>query len=1258
MAVKPSKALAIALLAAVAVALALPYARTIGIDDAFITYRYALNLAQHGQLVYNLDGDRSFAATAPGYAVLLAGCKVLGLDIPAAGTWLGVASIFIAALALLDLLGGLSEPAASFGAMLLALAPPLWLVLGMEGLPALALALLGWACARRGRQGWASVAFVAATLLRFDAAAAAAAWGLSLAVNAPWKARKDGLPGPNLPGVAAGGSRRPLPAACLAFRPGALLQRGLAVLSAALSARPWRRLGPVAFYAVSVAMGYGTLFALLGLQMPSTLAAKQAQNTLGIGGFFPGTTYAGGLLILGRAYWDQAPWYAAIVLLVLAGLAATAVASYRQVRRAARPGSAGTGASGAARGRDRLESAELTGSERDAAGLQASARTPGLEAARAQAGLAPVPVGAAGPAGRRLPPEGAAPPGSPGDPGEATAAPAGARGACRSRASRQPGRPFALPACAPAGWLLGWLALHIGLYLILGVSPYIWYYLPAVPALAALAATGTAALAGRLGRPRPSAKWAALAALAALALAAPLTSHLIVTGHLPAWAAHPFGGGLAPQGASASGQFDVASKVRPEAKVRPYRAAGAWLAENTPPGATVGASEVGIIGYFSQRPMVDFLGLLDNDVARALARRDPGWALYARQPDYLVLSDVNPIFGFDIYRDPWFQAAYAPRASVPGQGFWGGDLTIYQRTVPMSPVQGLVAGMPASAQPLQVTFGGVLELDGLEAARSPWQAGGATGITLYWRVLARPPKNYTVFVHAWDALGHLIATHDGPPMLGAIPTSELQPGQMLADFQPLAMPPLPLAPTALQIGVGVYDAATGQRLPASSPSNPAFAYDEALVSGRILLPAAQPAVLGQPGQGGDPAGGISITGYALDQPAAADTSSGASQDGFDLTLQVGRCDQPAQLEVQVWDSYRQAVTWQDTLKVTGPGAWHVTVKLAPAAAMDRPELRLRATRAAARRCIGWTPPGTPSKITCRSPRCGRSSFRGREGRPSTLNQHKTMILAFKLIFTPLFIGSITLAGRRWGPAVSGLLTGLPLTSAPVSLFLVWQYGRAFAGRAAVGTLAGTSSMCLFCLAYSATAGRCRWPLSALAGVCAFLLATALWNCFSWSLAPAFGLLLLVIGLTSRLIPRAPVAPHTAGTPKWDLPARMTLAAAFVVGLTGFASALGPQLSGLLSPFPVFTLVLSVFTHQQEGAAAVRNLLRGIVLGVLAAAGFFLVVGLALMALPLAWTYALAAAAALSMSGLASLLIARGEGQTSERPALPRYRPDR
>ena len=36
-----------------------------------------------------------------------------------------------------------------------------------------------------------------------------------------------------------------------------------------------------------------------------------------------------------------------------------------------------------------------------------------------------------------------------------------------------------------------------------------------------------------------------------------------------------------------------------------------------------------------------------------------------------------------------------------------------------------------------------------------------------------------------------------------------------------------------------------------------------------------------------------------------------------------------------------------------------------------------------------------------------------------------MILVLKLLLAPLLIYVVTLAGRRWGPTVSGFLIGLP-----------------------------------------------------------------------------------------------------------------------------------------------------------------------------------------------------------------------------------------
>jgi hypothetical protein len=114
-----------------------------------------------------------------------------------------------------------------------------------------------------------------------------------------------------------------------------------------------------------------------------------------------------------------------------------------------------------------------------------------------------------------------------------------------------------------------------------------------------------------------------------------------------------------------------------------------------------------------------------------------------------------------------------------------------------------------------------------------------------------------------------------------------------------------------------------------------------------------------------------------------------------------------------------------------------------------------------------------------------------------------MILAFKLFITPILIGSVTLAGRRWGGIVSGLLIGLPLTSAPISFILAYEFGAEFASQAAVGNLAGQISNCFFCLAYSYTAKKCHWLMSSLAAIAAFLTMTLALNSLAWQLWPAF-----------------------------------------------------------------------------------------------------------------------------------------------------------
>jgi hypothetical protein len=251
-----------------------------------------------------------------------------------------------------------------------------------------------------------------------------------------------------------------------------------------------------------------------------------------------------------------------------------------------------------------------------------------------------------------------------------------------------------------------------------------------------------------------------------------------------------------------------------------------------------------------------------------------------------------------------------------------------------------------------------------------------------------------------------------------------------------------------------------------------------------------------------------------------------------------------------------------------------------------------------------------------------------------------MIAAFRLLITPFFIGTVTLAGRRWGPAVNGMLVGLPLTTGPISFILAHMFGLEFAARSAVGNLAGQISMCVFCLTYSLAAQKSNWLVSTFSAVSAFMFSTFLLNQISWQLIPAFIALFVAISLTLQFIPHERMSTYTAIHPKWDLPARMIVATIFVIFLTAIADKLGPQLSGLISTFPIFGVVFAAFTHLQQGANAVSNLLRGIVLGSIAYAFFFLSIGSSLTHLGIALTYTIALLAIILVNGIFYFVIPR------------------
>jgi hypothetical protein len=194
--------------------------------------------------------------------------------------------------------------------------------------------------------------------------------------------------------------------------------------------------------------------------------------------------------------------------------------------------------------------------------------------------------------------------------------------------------------------------------------------------------------------------------------------------------------------------------------------------------------------------------------------------------------------------------------------------------------------------------------------------------------------------------------------------------------------------------------------------------------------------------------------------------------------------------------------------------------------------------------------------------------------------------------------------------------------------------------AAGGTVLGLVATAVFCLVYARLARRAAWPASAAAGLGAYAVCTLLLREVVLPVVPAFLLVCVALAAIAAVMPTAGAfSPAPAALP-WDLPARMAIAATLVVVLTGVAHRLGPLLSGLLSPVPVFALVLAAFAHRSHGAGAAGRLLHGVVVGSVSFAAFFVVVGTALPRLGIAPTYVLAVVTTLAVNGALLAVVRR------------------
>ena len=168
-----------------------------------------------------------------------------------------------------------------------------------------------------------------------------------------------------------------------------------------------------------------------------------------------------------------------------------------------------------------------------------------------------------------------------------------------------------------------WAALHFAAYAMLGLPPYHWYYAPALLACALALAVGFETLWNAKHHRPPKMLVATLTAAATISVAFP-------------------------------------EIVAPEETLPHYRAAGNWVAENTPATSSVACGDIGILGFLAHpRRVVDMQGLITPGASAAIARGHTAWWFDTNRPDFILIH-ANPWREFEapVLADPRFQRLY------------------------------------------------------------------------------------------------------------------------------------------------------------------------------------------------------------------------------------------------------------------------------------------------------------------------------------------------------------------------------------------------------------------------------------------------------------------------------------------------------------------------------------------------------------------------------------------------------------------------
>jgi len=300
--------------------------------------------------------------------------------------------------------------------------------------------------------------------------------------------------------------------------------------------------------------------------------------------------------------------------------------------------------------------------------------------------------------------------------------------------------------------ILLWSAAYFAGYVAVGVLRFDWYYPPLVPAIALLVAEGITTVAGfvsrRLGL---TAGRVVLVTLFFLCLIPSLDWLLNI---------------------QRTEMTDYSAN---------YVEVGEWLREHTPPDSSVALIEIGIIGLYSDRQVVDTMGLVSPEMIGHLEDwlQTLQFAINYYWPDYVVA--LRNTAWDDIVNEPWFEEAYTLEKSIEKNPK---PLRIYRRRSDF-PLHDF-----ALDSHREVWFDGVLSLQNFRTVEDHIKRGNNLHVQLDWESESDIDTDYRLqfdLLDASDGQRWPIA-NNLQPMRGGNPTQQWLAGDSITDDHTLTIP--------------------------------------------------------------------------------------------------------------------------------------------------------------------------------------------------------------------------------------------------------------------------------------------------------------------------------------------------------------------------------------------------------------------------------------------------------------------------------------